>query len=89
MSDNNIELLKNREDTYNHQIICLTTSKIFGSIRKGSEHYNNIERRNISKCCKGLRESAGKLPDGTPLKWMYYKDFLQLTEEEQNNLLNL
>ena len=89
MSDDNIELLKNREDTYNHQIICLTTSKIFGSIRKGSEHYNNIERRNISKCCKGLREYAGKLPDDTPLKWMYYSEFTQLTEEEQNNLLNL
>lgn len=30
---------------------------------------------------------CGKLPDGTPLKWMYYEDFLKLPQEEQNEIL--
>ena len=30
---------------------------------------------------------CGKLPDGTPLEWMYYEDFLKLPQEEQNEIL--
>ena len=78
------------EVTNKRKIICLTTLLIYKDAVDAAESFGN--RRNnthILKCCKGKAKSAGKLPDGTPLKWMYYKDFLQLTEEEQNNLLSL
>ena len=32
---------------------------------------------NISSCCAGKLKSCGKLEDGTPLRWMYYKDYLK------------
>ena len=37
---------------------------------------------------KGKQNYAGKLSDGTPLKWMYYEDFLKLPQEEQNEILS-
>ena len=33
-------------------------------------------------------EYAGKLSDGTKLKWMFYEDFLKLPIEEQNEILS-
>ena len=52
-------------------VICITTKKIFYSIREASRYYN-VPHSNISKCCKkdGYK-TAGKLSDGTPLKWAY------------------
>lgn len=37
---------------------------------------------------EGNKKTAGKLPDGTPLQWTYYEDFLKLPIEEQNEILN-
>ena len=58
-------------------VICLTTGKIFYTIKDGGKYYN-VDNSSIGKCCKGFKirkgkkvkvESAGKLPDGTPLVW--------------------
>lgn len=51
-------------------IICLTTKRIFYTIKEGAEYYK-CNRISISNCCKGDYKSAGKLPDGTPLVWRY------------------
>lgn len=51
-------------------VICITTGRIFYTIKEASEYYN-INRRNISACCLGKRKSSGKLPDGTKLIWKY------------------
>ena len=60
-------------------VICLTTTKIFSTEKEGSEYYNCV-RQHISKCCKGERNYCGKLSDGTKLRWMYLKDFLEKCE---------
>lgn len=51
-------------------VICITTGKIFYTAKEGAEYYN-CSNSNICQNCKRNRESAGKLPDGTPLVWRY------------------
>ena len=59
-------------------IICLTTIKIFSTIKEGAEYYDILKIKNaISRCCKGKQNSCGKLSNGEPLKWMYLEDFLK------------
>ena len=64
------------------KVICITTGKIFNTVKEAEEYYNLCERSHISKVCKGERKSCGKLPDGTKLMWKYYEDYLK---EQQNN----
>ena len=68
------------------KIICITTGIIFNNAKDASI-YEEIDNSSITKCCKGKQKTAGKLPDGTPLQWMYYEDFLKLPQEEQNEIL--
>ena len=58
----------------NKKVICITTGEIFDSMKEASYHYN-VAQSNMSKCCKGKRNYAGKLPNGTPLKWKFLKDY--------------
>ena len=62
------------------KIICITTGKIFDT-QTEAENYYNVG--NISKCCRRIRKSAGKLPNGTPLQWKYLKDY----DNEFNGIL--
>ena len=57
-----------------NKVVCITTCKIFNSVTDASNYYN-IARTNISKCCIGRKQSAGKLQDGTKLRWKYLKDY--------------
>ena len=56
-------------------IICLNTKEIFNSILEASKKYNSTI---ISQCCQGKKKSAGKLFNGTKLKWMYYDEYIKL-----------
>ena len=64
----------------------MNTTKVFKSIKDAKDYYNT--KSNIVACCKGERQSAGKLSDGTPLRWMYYEDYLNLSNEEKQELEN-
>ena len=61
------------------KVICITTNKIFDCIKDANEFYN-INRSSITLCCTGRTKSAGKLPDGTKLIWMYYEDYLIINQ---------
>lgn len=50
-------------------IICITTKKIFKTIKDGATHYN-INTTSISKCLNGKRKSAGQY-NGKKLKWKF------------------
>ena len=72
--------------TRSKSVICLTTKKIFYSVKEAEEYYG-INKSCIYKCCKGYidrrgykRNCAGKLPDGTKLVWMLLEDFLNKCE---------
>lgn len=71
----------------NKPVICITTSETFDSIIEARNIYNICERTMYRHLNEGGK-SAGKLSDGTKLKWMYYDDFLKLSQEEQNEILS-
>lgn len=61
-------------------VICLTTKKIFLTIKEAQKFYNIKGISDIGYCCKGWKitkgkrkqvKSAGKLKDGTKLVWKY------------------
>lgn len=57
-------------DINKKSVKCVTTGETFESVRD-AQRITGIDRSSISKCCKNKRKSAGKLPDGTKLKWCY------------------
>ena len=61
------------------KVICITTCETFDSIKEASDHYH-INRGNISLCCNGKYNYAGKL-DGVRLQWKYVED----DDNESNN----
>ena len=86
------EVAKGENNPRATKVICITTGKIFNTLKEGAEFYNCC-RQEISHCCKGYRtkkgkkikvESCGKLEDGTPLVWKYLKDYL--VEQNNNNI---
>ena len=82
-----LNIIKNTygEQYKTRKVICTTTGIVFNSIRKAKAFYNAT---NITTCCQNMNRYSGKLSDGTPLKWMYYEDFLKLPIEEQNEILS-
>ena len=80
---------KNTKSTLKtRKVICITTGEIFEQIKFGGEKYGLKNPYKICENCSGLYKSAGKLQNGTRLKWMYYEDFLKLPIEEQNEILS-
>lgn len=64
--------IKKIANKYSHSVKCVTENKVFKSVSEASRYYN-INRRDIYTCCKGKQYTGGKLSDGTPLVWEYYK----------------
>lgn len=80
---NNIN--KNKIVLHGHKkVICITTNKIFDSEVEAKKYYHAAK---VGDCCNGNRKTSGKL-NNIPLQWMFYKDFLQLSQEEQQMILN-
>ena len=65
--------LANGKNPKAKKVICLTTNEIFTCIKLAAEAYK-ITPQCITKCCKGKWKSAGKLEDGTKLKWEYVEE---------------
>lgn len=54
---------------------CITTDKIFNTIREAGRYYN-ISSSHIAECCKGKRKTCGKY-NNIPLIWEYFIDELE------------
>lgn len=76
-----------KRERYHKAVICVTTGKYFDYMKDGGTYYG-FHPMGITCQLKGRSKSAGKLPDGTPLQWMYYSDFLKLPQDEQEEILN-
>ena len=61
--------------TLGKKTLCVTTGEIFNSTIEASIKYG-VDNRRISECCNKKRNSAGKLPTGEKLKWMYIEEEL-------------
>lgn len=62
----------NPSDQIKQKVRCITTGEEFNSMQEAGEKYG-IQPLGIYRVCKGIynRVTAGKLPDGTRLKWEY------------------
>jgi len=70
-------------------VICITTNQIFDSALSAAKYFNHENwHGRILKVCKGNNFSAGKLQDGTPLQWMFYKDYLNKIENGEEIVFN-
>lgn len=65
------ERMSGKNNPRTKAVICLTTKRIFLTVKEGAKYYKIKGDANISKCCKGELKSAGKLPNGTKLVWRY------------------
>ena len=52
------------------KVVCVTTNQVFNSTREAALKTSALQSK-ISMCCNGKRKTAGKLEDGTPLKWRF------------------
>lgn len=57
-------------EKHSKKVICINTGEIFKSMLE-AEKEMRIDRHDISKCCRGIREFAGKLSSGEKLKWEF------------------
>lgn len=57
------------------RVKCLTTGEVFNSVAEASKK-TGAPAGSIGHVCKGRRKHAGKLPDGTKLKWTYHEEHL-------------
>lgn len=53
------------------KVLCITTGKIFECMLEGALNYNLKTTSSISQCLHGKQKTAGKLTDGTRLKWSF------------------
>jgi hypothetical protein len=77
MNKNDIlNYLERCDSEHNRKIICTTTNKIFKKITDGAREYG-ISSTNIRHAINhdNGQKYAGKLDNGTPLEWMYYKEW--------------
>lgn len=58
------------------KVICLNNLEVFESLQTASIYAGLKSYTNISNCCRGRRNYAGKI-NGEPAKWMYYEDYLK------------
>ena len=65
------EKLKGENNPMAKKVICITTGKIFNTIKEAKKYY---KCNNISACCRKKIQSAGKL-NGKPLKWKYLENY--------------
>lgn len=75
----------NVNKTY-RKVICITTGKVFDTIRQAHNFYGSNSNQ-IIKCCRGSAYYAGTLPNGTKLQWMYYEDYIQQKDLENTDEL--
>ena len=74
----NAQKLKMKNINYNHpkyckQVKCITTGKVFDSIKEAREFYNIKNKTGISDCLSGKCKTCGKDPvTQEPLRWEYY-----------------
>lgn len=65
--------LKGSKNPSAKKVICITTNKIFDTMKEAAKYYNLSGITGICQCCKGTAKSAGKL-NGQKLIWRYVED---------------
>ena len=83
-----IPVVNVRSPGFTKKVICLNNEKIFDSAKSAADFYNLKYATGIIKCCTGVCNSSGQNIDGENLKWMYYDDYLLLSDDKRSEVLN-
>ncbi len=59
--------------TNRKKVKCIELNKVFNSISEARE-FLGYKKLKISEACRGIRNSAGKLEDGTKLHWEFVEE---------------
>lgn len=65
--------------TTNKMVACLETGMVYKSIIEASKSIIDASDSHISQCCKGKRNTCGRLEDGTKLHWRYVDDIEEVS----------
>ena len=89
-TDKYIEEVLNNTNKSCKKVICLNTGEIFNKIKDAVEDtkYNNVSDSSISQCCNGEYKTSGTLNNGERLVWMYYDDYINLSDKEIELYMN-
>lgn len=74
-------------DVFGKPVVCVTTGEIFKTAMEASRKYN-ISDGGIRLCCQGKLNTSGRLEDGTSLRWVYWEDYIKMTNEEIEAIKN-
>lgn len=72
-----------------NKIVCLNTREIFNSYTEASNYYGFPHAENISFCCNGKNHYAYKDKNGNKLVWVFYKDYINMTQEDIDYRINI
>lgn len=89
LSDEEIANYKPKENGAYTKVVCLNTLQVFNRIMDAAEYYGIKTPNGITQCCTGKYKSSGTLPDGTKLRWMYYKDYIEKFDESTLSYLEM
>ena len=74
------------QNNHGKHVICIDTGLVFNSITSGSKYYNLNSNTGIGNSIKNNARTC-RIKDIGKTLWMLYRDFLDLTKEEQFKLL--
>ena len=93
MSNNDIEKFLSDKITYEmtnnkfgKPVVCITTGEQFMTAMEASRKYK-ISDGGIRLCCQGKMDTSGRLDDGTSLRWVYWEDYIKMTNEEIESII--
>lgn len=66
-----IDYINSTKNKHKRRVICLTTNRIFETLKDAAKFYNISSSSDILYCCKEKLKHAGRLENGTRLKWSY------------------
>lgn len=82
LSEQEILNYKPKENGAFTKVVCLNDHKVFNKITDACDWCKSKSTTGIVNCCTGKYHTSGKHPDtGEPLKWMYYKDYIEKFDE--------
>lgn len=66
---------------HRNSYVCLNTREVFFTATEAGKRYN-INRQSIGKVCLGKQKTAGKDDTGNKLVWVYYRDYINMSEQD-------
>lgn len=89
LTDEELANYKPKENGAYTKVVCLNTLQVFDRIIDAAEYFGIKTPNGITQCCTGKYKSSGTLPDGTKLRWMYYKDYIEKFDESTLSYLGM